>query len=185
LPQGHFFFTVLKVDKLLETQKSLCICLSDRLLLWKFGRTGREIPLCEVGRIRIKRTRKGTIREIMITANKRQTYINGLQDFEAFAEDLTGHFPNIEVTHFKEPIDFDHPLFYVFLGITVGITATALVRTVLRLNGAGLAYFQLIVAAYLVLTGAFFLLKKPIGGRYGEKKGLRTLFSALYSYLRA
>lgn len=166
---GILLFSVIKVDKVLDKQKNLCICLSDRALLWKFGRTDREMPLCEIERIRIKRTSKRTIREIMITANKKQTYINGLQDFEAFADDLTGRTANIEVTHLREPADFDHPLFYIFLGITVGITATWLVRAVLHFSGAGLKYFQLLVALYLILTGVYFLLKKPIGGRYGDR----------------
>jgi len=189
LAAGILYFTVLKVDKVLESQKNLCICLTDSALVWKFDRVDRSLPFCEIRRIRIKRTSKGTIREITIAAGKEQTYINGLRDFEAFADDLTGRTANIEVTHFKEPIDFDHPLFYVFLGITLGTLATSFVSSVLRIGGVGLRYFQLFIAAYLVLTGAFFLLKKPIGGRYGEKKvspdlvfGVLFLFAGMMAF---
>ncbi|MPM12951.1 hypothetical protein SDC9_59306 [bioreactor metagenome] len=162
-------FAVVRIDRVLDTQSKLRICLTDSMLLWKFGRSDTEIPLQEIRRIRIKRTTKGTIREIMIVAEKKQTYINGLEDFEAFARDLTGKIPNIKVTEFLEIADFDHPLFYVFLGITVGIAAITLFRAVLRISGAGLKYFELAVASYLIFTGVYFLLKKPIGGRYGDK----------------
>lgn len=180
-------FTVVRVDKLLDSQKNLCIYLSDSALLWKFGRSDRSLPLREIEHIRIKKTSKGTIREIKIVTDKKQYYINGLEDFEAFARDLTSENPNIKVTEFREPIDFDHPLFYVFLGITVGTLATSLFRAILQISGVSLNYFQILCAVYLVLTGMFFLLKKPIGGRYGEKKvspdyvfGIVFLFSGAW-----
>jgi hypothetical protein len=136
----------------------------DSELMWKFkdSRNSKECLLSDIKSIRVKRTTRGLLREIRIgISGTKFLYINGLEEFEEFINDLISANKNVTIVKFKELIDFDHPLYYVFFGTTVGIVTTLFFRFIPRISENNMKYVQLIFAAYLIFTGLFLLINKP------------------------
>lgn len=110
-------------------------------------------------------------REIRIRTHQSDTYtIDGLEEFEKFNENFIRRTSNVQISEYQELIDFDHPLYYVCLGTAVGVAATFLFRLVSAVGSEGLRLIQLLIACFVILTGMFFVLAKPIRGRCGNRK---------------
>ncbi len=161
---------IARLNKTLDNQACLQICLSDNELEWRFISSSDNCKLTDIRSIRIKRNIKGFIREIRIgTYGMKYLYINGLEDFEKFLDDLISSTKNVKLKEFKELINFDHPLFYLCLGTIFGILITSFFRLIQYIGENNIKYIQFSIACFLILTGMFFVLNKPVRGRYGNK----------------
>ncbi len=161
---------VLRANKTQDNQKKLRICISHNELIWKFKRSSDKCLLSDIRSIRIKRNIKGFIREIRIGIyGMKYLYINGLEDFEEFLNDLLDSTKGVKIKKFKEPVDFDHPLYYTFLGTTLGLLLTLFFRFVPSIGETNVQYVQVACAGFVIFTGLFLLINKPIRGRFGSK----------------
>lgn len=163
---------IVKINKTLVDQACLQICLSDSELEWKFKdpSNSNKCLLSDIKSLRIKRTIKGLLREIRIVIpGMKFLYINGLENFEEFIDDLISKNENVKIIRFKEFIDFDHPLYYVFFGTVVGIVTTLLFRLIPLISENNIKYVQFSSACFIIFTGMIFIINKPIRGRYGNK----------------
>ena len=125
-----------------------------------------------ISKVCIKRTVKDLIREMKIEILKNNTiYINGINNFDEFKTDLINVCKkNILISNIREPIDYDHPFFYVIFGTIFGIILTILIRLVTLMRKEYIKYFQCSIGCFVFLVGAYWLITKPISGRYGNKK---------------
>lgn len=163
---------IVRVNKTLDNQACLRICLSDSKLEWKFKdpNNSSKCLLSDIESIRIKRTTKGLLREIRIViSGMKFLYINGLEFFEEFIDDLISKNENVKIIKFKESINFDHPLYYVFFGMVVGIVTTLLFRLIPLISENNIKYVQLSLACFIIFAGMSFVINKPVRGRYGNK----------------
>lgn len=121
-----------------------------------------------IKKVIIKRTSKGHIREIkIILNNKISTYINNsIYNIEDFVKELQKYLPKnvIEKTVY-EPIDYDHPTFYFFLGVLISLVSTEFVKLFLVLNFEKLRVIYYISSGLSVTMGTYFILYKPIHKR--------------------
>lgn len=158
-------------QKSLEKQEYLRIYISNNELEWKFKNYSQKCALSNVKSIRIKRTTRGTIREIRIDIpSKTSLFINGLDRFEQFEEDLINTInKDIKISNFTEPIDFDHPLYYVFFGTLVGIVSNVLFRLLPLISQKSIKYMQFLNACFIVVLGIYWVISKPVTGRYGNR----------------
>lgn len=119
----------------------------------------------------IKKTINGTIREIKLVLNdKRQLSITALQDFEGFYRHLRKSVSkNTLISEFKEQIDYDHPLFYILFGFITGLITINGFRLLLSVDHNILRWIQLAILLFVLLTGVYWLLNRPLY-RYGIGK---------------
>jgi hypothetical protein len=145
--------------------------LSDSCVERTRGTSSEKYPLADITRLRVLRTNRKSIREITAgLSNGRRLSMNGVDGFERLEQELRSRIPaNATVTETKEPIDYDHPLFYVVFGGLVGLTFTLAVRAMSSLSENGLRWTTLGIACYSFILGAFLLLARPIAQRYGPK----------------
>lgn len=160
----------LQTNSILYKQSYIKVCISNHAIEKKFINSYEKYSLSKIDCVKIKRTSKGSIREIKFNiVGSNPFYINGLEDFEDFNNNLLLRVPNAEVKNFMEPFDLDHLLFYPILGTIIGIITSLIIRLLILLNDATLKYFRYSLACFVIFVGIFFILKKPIRGRYGEK----------------
>ena len=104
----------------------------------------------DITKLSIKRTSKGYIREIgLFLKDENIIFINGLNDFESFKEKLINNCSKcIKIKEINEPIDFDHPFFYLFFGFIVSYISTIFIRLIAGLNSSNLEIIYLSVLFY-------------------------------------
>jgi hypothetical protein len=130
----------------------------------------------DIRRITVKRMVKGYIRQIKLSLNSgRSTTINGLgpDDFENLNKTLTGYCSNALVKSMKEPIAFDHPLFYPIFGLVISSLFTVFIRLVVGLNETNLKIVYIIILSYIAIVGIAIFLMRPYYNLHG-RKGRKT-----------
>lgn len=115
-----------------------------------------------------KRTTAGAIREIKLGFDDGSVvYVNGLEDAESFWECLDSRNADASRVVVREPIDYDHPLFYVVLGCALGAAMSAIMRLGVTSSQLSGHWAYVALAFYSFVFGVYWLRAKPISGRYG------------------
>jgi hypothetical protein len=145
--------------------------LDDSCIERSRGTSSEKYALADIVGLRIVRTARQSIREITARlSDGRRLSMNGVEGFERLEQELRSRIPaNAAITGAREPIDYDHPLFYVVLGALVGLTFTLAVRAMSTLGESGMRWTTLGIACYSIVMGACFLFARPISQRYGPK----------------
>jgi len=134
------------------------------------GTSSEKYPLADITRFRVLRTSRKSIREITARFGNGRLSMNGVEDFERLEQELRSRIPaSATVTETKEPIDYDHPLFYVIFGGLMGAAFTLAVRGMVSLSEGGMKWTTFGIAGYATILGAYFLIARPIAQRYGPK----------------
>jgi hypothetical protein len=164
-------FAILFFNRFLDRSKSIKINISDQKIEKKWFKKNDTYVIKLISSVKIKRTTANLIREIqLVISGVRPFYINGLDRFEEFNNRLLSSLEkDVKIYKIKEPIDFDHPLFYVLLGIIVGVSSILFLK-VLFIYSNYIWLFQLLVACFALVVGIYWLFSKPITGRYGLNK---------------
>jgi len=81
---------------------------------------------------------------------------------------------DVRLHEVKEPIGFDNPLFYFFLGISTGTFSILFLKFMLT-HPNFIRTFQISMSCFVVVTGIYWLFCKPITGRYGQNKKIQDL----------
>jgi hypothetical protein len=167
--------------------------LAGCLLLSRFAlvRSLRSYALLELrlDDTHIKRQRGETVERFVLAEvaqmrNGRRLSMNGVEDFERLEQDLRSRLPaNVAVTEVREPIDYDHPLFYVIFGLITGVAFTLAVRAMATLSESGLKWATHAIAYYSALLGIYVLLARPLSQRYGPKSRTGDLVLGLFGLL--
>lgn len=128
--------------------------------------------LSNINKVKIKTTTKGTIREIYVWfRNGESMFINGLENFEEFQNNLLIKIDNkVTVNKTTEPIDFDHPLFYLTLGPLISFVCVFFIKTVVNLDVLNIKLMSYAFLIYVLMVGIYFIYSKPIATRYGKEK---------------
>jgi len=149
------------------------------------GETVEKFVLADITRLRIVRTSRKSLREITAaTKNGQRLSMNGVEDFERFERDLRAKLPaNVTITEAREPLDYDHPLFYVVFGLITGVAFTLAVRAMATLSQSGMKWATFAIAGYSAILGAYVLLARPLSQRYGPKSRVGDLVLGLFALL--
>ena len=90
--------------------------------------------------------------------------------FNSLAELKNNLNTDVFIEEVREPIDFDHPLFYSFLGFPVSFLCILLLKLIENMDLVKGKYILFGFAVYLFSAGLYFLFKKPVSKRYGNTK---------------
>lgn len=164
-------FAVLHFNRLLDRSKSIKINISGNKIEKKWFDRNDIHDIKSISSVKIKRTTANLIREIkLVVSGKRPFYINGLDRFEEFNNRLLSSLDkDVKIYKIKEPIDYDHPLFYVLFGTIVGLSSILFLK-ILFIYSNYIWLFQILVACFAIVVGIYWLFSKPITGRYGLRK---------------
>lgn len=181
---GMLLIFNLMLYPLFEFMKKSKICLSEQTLIRITPKADETYPIEKICNIKIKRTSRRTIREIYIFSNdNKNIFISALDQFEDFREHLQNSLSrDVQVSELREHIDYDHPLFYALLGLPVSFFGFWFILTLIGMDYRRMRIILIVISAYLLSIGIYFLWKKPLSKRYGErKKHSDFLFSLLMS----
>lgn len=127
--------------------------------------------LNDLKRIYIKRKSDGIIRVIKITKQSGESLaINGLENPEGIKDlilEKAGRTP--EIKEFKEPLDFDHKLFYPVLGLLTGSLLVLFIRFFSGIGESGLQILYRVIIGLNLVISLVLLLSQPISESYGQK----------------
>ncbi len=145
------------------------VSLTNTAVVISGGMTSHEVMLQEVKSWRVKITTSGNVREITLRIDSGRSFgIDGLVGFEQFEERLAALLSKeASRSELKELIDFDHPLFYVVLGVIVGSALSGAVRLASILNAGALLLMNLVVSTFILFTGVYWIVTKPVVATYG------------------
>lgn len=164
-------FAILYFNHLLEISKQAQVTVGEKEIEHIHAGIATRYTVASITGMIVKRTVNGTIREIRFVTNLSGSfYINGLDEFESFFNCISAAVnKEVAVTTIREPIDFDHRMFYPILGAVVGVVSVLFLKTGLSLSTNSFAFLQIAIAAFSALFGIYWLISKPIVGRYGKK----------------
>ena len=145
------------------------ISLTDQYLERKTHKSSERYAFSDFRGVKIKRTINGHIREVKVSlVNGKSLSINALNDFEPFKERLMAAIEgNVKGKEYKEPIDYDHKLFYVFFGLLVGFSVPLIISLFIDVNDNVIKNLSFVIALYVFLVGGYIILEKPISKSYG------------------
>ena len=126
--------------------------------------------LSDIGRVEIKWTKQKTIREIYIwLKNKKSVFVTTLDDFGGFKNDLLAKLnKDVSVKEKHEPIKYDHPFFYVVLGLLLGSLSIFGFKSLIQANSQFIKIGSYIFSTYTIGLGIYFLIAKPTSKTSGE-----------------
>jgi hypothetical protein len=158
-------------NHLLEVSKQGQVTVGEKEIEHIHARIANRYPVASITGIIVKRTVKGTIREIRFVTNVSGSfYINGLNNFENFFNRISAVVNKyVIITTLREPIDFDHRMFYPILGTVVGVVSVLLLKVGLSLSTNSFAILQIAIAVFSATLGIYWLISKPMVGRYGKR----------------
>ena len=113
------------------------INISDQEIICVRGFIINRYLLKDVQSVRIKRRSTGTIRTIsLLLQNHKHLSINGFEDvFDQLKNTIISKVnPTISTTEVREPIDFDHPLFYPILGTMMSLCFVVMIKVAILVN---------------------------------------------------
>ena len=166
-----FFLLVVLLFKLFDSLSRVTVILSDKQLERIYGGKSENYIIADIKEISIKRTKKNMIREIHISfPDGKGIFISALEEFEDFISELTSSLgKDVVIKRIREPIDFDHPLFYSVLGFPISFACIFLFKIITRADFFKMKVIIFIFSVYLFSVGIYFLFKKPVSQRYGNK----------------
>lgn len=172
---------ILYFNHLLEVSKQAQVTVGENEIEHIHARIANRYPVVSITGIIVKRTVHGTIREIRFVTNMSGSFfINGLNDFENFFNCISAVVnKGVTITTIREPIDFDHRMFYPILGTIVGVVSVLFLKTGLSLSTNSFAFLQIAIAAFSAIFGIYWLVSKPMVGRYGKKFLLTDLIAGI------
>ena len=166
-----FVLTEVLLFKLFDSLSRVIVIISDKRLERVNGGKSENYIIADIKEIRIKRTKRNIIREIHISfPDGKGIFISALEEFEDFISTLTSRLgKDVVIKKIREPIDFDHPLFYSVLGFPISFACILLFKTVTHVDFFKMKGIIFIFFIYLFSVGIYFLIKKPLSQRYGNK----------------
>jgi hypothetical protein len=147
------------------------INLSSQSLKRIVNGVSEEYLISNINRIKVKWTTNNTIREVYIwLVNGRSIYISALDHFEEFKKDLLGKSDKgVKIEETREPLDFDHPLFYSILGLPISTVGVYIFKSIPFLDYQHIKIMVIAFSGYLLVLGIYFIAVKPLSRRYEEK----------------
>lgn len=176
-----FLFLNLLFNHILERSKNTVVTVSDKEIIRTGMNKSDKCIVSSITGIRAKRTTSGQIREMGIfRENDTPLYVNGMEAPEAFYKHVFSLTDDkVKVHEIKEPIDYDHPLFYVFFGSFTGTLSAIMINLLIRMQPSHFRMYRYSLIGFLFAVCVYWFFSKPCKGRYGRNG---TVFDYLFVF---
>jgi hypothetical protein len=188
-----FFLVGILTFQFLNSISKIKIRLSDKKIERTTGRVSESFFLSDIQRIKVKARTNGIIREIYIWfSNRRNLFMTAFEkDFNRFKDVLAGKISkDIVVEEVREPINYDHPLFYPILGLLISFAGIYFLKYITFIDYSKLKTIFFIFSVYAFALAIYFILIKPISKRSGAKQtvvdyiiGLIIVCSSIFIFI--
>jgi hypothetical protein len=133
------------------------------------SRVKDRVDLGSVTHIHTKYVATGAIRQITLTdTNKHKYNIDGVEEFEPLRAQLTRLCSVVPVSNWREPINYDHVLFYPSLGLILSAFSVLLVMIMSSTAGSVIGQFLTIcVTLFCFGVAVYIIITKPFVRQYG------------------
>jgi hypothetical protein len=156
-----FFYNLLKTKVLIV----------DDYILRTFQKGEVKCFFKNIKYIKIKKTSKGYNREIKIISNSNTDIaINGLDKFQEFEQELIKNIDNKKIKYLKEPIDFDHLLFYPIFGMILSFIFIFGIKFLSKLDYQNIKLFYYTVFSINLFISLYIFFSKPLSKTFEKKK---------------
>jgi hypothetical protein len=145
--------------------------LTEQSLVQISANASEKYLLANVTKVNIKRTARGTIRELRIWFNDgKSTCVNALDDIEQFTSEFLSKIDKaVVVNKCREPLDFDHAVFYPILGLLLGAIGIYTFKVLANCNPQNFKIIFIAFSVYIMAVALYIILAKPISTRQGGK----------------
>jgi hypothetical protein len=149
----------------------LKVSITDKYIEKEYDGITEKILLSDIVKLNIVRSSRGSIREIKIVQlNKKILILNGLENLEQlYTETKVKCRKEVVIKESKEPIDYDHPMFYVIFGFFFGFFISFLIHFITFLEVSEIRIIFILFALNNLILSIYFIINKPISKRYGDK----------------
>jgi len=167
-------FIILIISRILLIQffknfSQTIIYIKDNQIIRKAKKHTEIFNISDICEIKLIMTIKETIRDIQIKfLDSRRLSINALVHPDDFMLEVSKINTSFKLKKAFEPIDYDHPLFYVILGITLGLLMPLLISITSNLSTTNIKYLNIVISTFLILLGSYFAIKTPLAKSYGK-----------------
>lgn len=130
-------------------------------------RTVERCLISEIDKMKVKRRINGEIREIYLWLNGRGFFLTAFEGhFDVIKNEILRNLrKNVVVSEMREPMDFDHPLFYPVLGLSIGFSSIYFFHFLLRASPIQVRIVLSLFSVFLIALGVYFVYRKPISAR--------------------
>ncbi|MFA4998879.1 MAG: hypothetical protein WC514_02560 [Candidatus Paceibacterota bacterium] len=159
----------------LDSVLKIKLRISDEKIERMNGKNIQSLTSSKIKEIKIKRRTNGIIREIYIWSyDKRNMFLTAFEEnFEEIKEILKNKITtDVVVKEIREPIDFDHPLFYSLLGLPICFFSIYFLNLISGANSSQAKIIMFIYSVFMLFLGVYFIFKKPISARYEGKRAV-------------
>lgn len=157
----------------LESISKMIIIITDNEIERMKPNSTEKYLISDIDAIRIKRRTNGIIREISIRfKNHKQIYINGFEeDFENIKSSILNKLDKeVNVKDYREPMDYDHPLFYPVLGLLISFTSIFFLKFMISAESSLIKFIMRTFSVFDFLLAIYFVIKNPISIRSGKNQ---------------
>ncbi|MBN2015507.1 hypothetical protein JW766_01610 [Candidatus Dojkabacteria bacterium] len=152
----------------------LRVSIFDQYIERQYGAKKEKILYSDISILNVTINSRETIREIRIIKTNRETLIlNGLENLEHLYSKLKKNCrKEVIISESHEPIDYDHPAFYVVFGFTLGILMSLFIHFIAKLERDMVRAIFVLFSLNNLISSAYFIVKLAISKRYGDKTKL-------------
>lgn len=167
-----FLFLAIITIRHISSLAEMKICIRNEEIERLKGTAGEKYSISGINVLRIKRRTNGIIREIYISFHNRNLCINAFEEqFEQLKDTLVGKVnKNVIVKEIREPLNFDHPLFYPVLGLLIGGAGVWFLKYIVNTDYSKMKIILSSFSGYTLLVAIYFLFKKPISIGAGKSQ---------------
>lgn len=175
-----FLFSRILLGNFFKKLSQKRITLYDDNLEIIIQKSHEKIDLDTIKELIIVKTTRNKIREIRIISKNETIVLDGLANFHRFEEELIKKCnQDIKTRVINEPIDYDHPLFYILLGLMIGFLSLLFIKLTNNLDDAKLQLVLILIITFVFLMSGYFIIGKPLYKRYGGKSAIIDIIIGL------
>ena len=136
----------------------------------------------DMARLSVRETSQGTFRDVRIVLkDRRSVVVDALDDFPGFLNGLSAHVDKKIVAISREPLDYDHFVFYPIVGLVTGALVTGVIEYVQKRGGSAVTVLAIISAVLLFELGAYLIATRPLSMRYAGRTRLAEILCGVIS----
>jgi hypothetical protein len=148
--------------------------LTGRALERTMGKMTETFLLADITDVKLKLRSDKTIRGLhLVFRGGKRIYVNALENPDSFKKELLLKISqDIAIREEREPLAFDHFLFYPALGVVLGFFCVFVLKSMADLSGSGAQYLLYGILVFVGAAGLYFILAKPMSGNSNIKTRL-------------